>query len=68
MVERGKKFTSLHGTQHREYNGTAQAFATERRVTIEGEEDKFPLQAMTVSRQGIQMISQVEWISSEAES
>ena len=48
MVQRGKKYTSLHGTHHREYDGTAEALAANRRVTIDGEEDEFPLQAMTV--------------------
>ena len=48
MVQRGKKYTRLHGTHHREYDGTAEALAANRRVTIEGEEDEFPLQSMTV--------------------
>lgn len=48
MVQRGKKYTSLHGIHHREYDGIAEALGTNRRVTLEGEEDEFPLQAMTV--------------------
>ncbi|KAG8533371.1 uncharacterized protein KY384_002154 [Bacidia gigantensis] len=48
MVERGKKYTSLHGTHHCEYDGTAEALAPERRITFEGEEDEFPLQTTTV--------------------
>ena len=51
MVQRGKKYTSLHGIHHREYDGTAEALGANRRVTIDGEEDEFPLQAMTVSQE-----------------
>ena len=50
MVQRGKKYTSLRGTHHREYHGTAEALGANRRVTIEGEEDEFPLQATTVGQ------------------
>ena len=51
MVQRGKKYTSLHGIHHREYDGTAQALGPNRMVTFEGEEDQFPLQAMTVGQE-----------------
>ena len=50
MVQRGKKYTSLHGTHHREYDGTAEALGATRKVTFEGEEDEFPLQSMTVGQ------------------
>ncbi len=48
MVQRGKKCTSLHGIHHREYDGTVEAPAVDGRGRINGEEDEFPLQAMTV--------------------
>ena len=51
MVQRGKKYTSLHGIHHREYDGIAEALGADRRVTYEGEEDEFPLQAMTVGEE-----------------
>ena len=53
MVQRGKKYTSLHGIHHCEYDGTAEAMGANRMVTIEGEEDVFPLQSMTVSQREI---------------
>lgn len=52
MIQRGKKYTSFHGIHHREYDGTAEALAANRRVTIDGEEDEFPLQAITVGGEG----------------
>ena len=48
MVQRGKKYISLDGIHHREYDGTAEALGANRQVTYVGEEDEFPLQAMTV--------------------
>ena len=51
MVQRGKKYTSLHGIHHREYEGTAEALGASRKVTFEGEEDEFPLQSMTVGQE-----------------
>ena len=50
MVQRGKKYSSLHGIHHREYDGTAEALGANRMVTSEGEEDEFPLQSTTVSQ------------------
>lgn len=50
MVQRGKKYSSLHGIHHREYHGTAEALGANRKVTSEGEEDEFPLQSITVSQ------------------
>ena len=50
MVQRGKKYISLHGVHHREYDGTAEALGANRMVTSEGEEDEFPLQSTTVGQ------------------
>ena len=48
FVKRGKKFIDLHGIHHCEYDGTAEVLADNRKVTDQGEEDEFPLQATTV--------------------
>jgi hypothetical protein len=48
LVERGKKFVSLHGIHYRSYNGVAEALSPWRINTMFGEEDEFPLQSMMV--------------------
>ena len=51
MVQRGKKYTSLHGIHHREYDGTAEVLGANRMFTSEGEEDEFLLQSTTVGQE-----------------
>lgn len=48
MLARGRKFVSLHGVHHREYEGIAEALASSRRCSLLGEEDEFPLQSTLV--------------------
>jgi hypothetical protein len=49
LVARGKVFVSLMGIHHRWYAGTASALSPNRKTTvIDGEEDQFPLQSITV--------------------
>ncbi|KAF8244243.1 P-loop containing nucleoside triphosphate hydrolase protein [Wilcoxina mikolae CBS 423.85] len=48
MVARGKKFISLHGIHHRMYEGIAEALGSDRRSSLLGEEDEFPLQSTLI--------------------
>ncbi|KAF8534258.1 P-loop containing nucleoside triphosphate hydrolase protein [Trichophaea hybrida] len=48
MVERGKKFIGLHGIHHRMYEGIAQALGSDRKNSLLGEEDEFPLQSTLI--------------------
>jgi hypothetical protein len=48
MVARGKKFIGLHGIHHRMYEGIAQALGSDRKCSLLGEEDEFPLQSTLV--------------------
>jgi hypothetical protein len=48
MVARGKKFIGLHGIHHRMYEGIAEALGSDRRVSLFGEVDEFPLQSTLV--------------------
>lgn len=48
MIGRGKKFIGLHGIHHRMYNGIADALGGDRRTSLFGEEDEFPLRSTLV--------------------
>lgn len=48
MLARGRKFISLHGVHHREYEGIAEALAPSRKSSLLGEEDEFPLHSKLV--------------------
>ncbi|KAK0105050.1 hypothetical protein ONS96_004453 [Cadophora gregata f. sp. sojae] len=48
LTNRGRKFISMLGIHHRWYEGTAAALSLHRKSTIEGEEDEFPLQSITI--------------------
>ncbi|KAH7416737.1 P-loop containing nucleoside triphosphate hydrolase protein [Cadophora sp. MPI-SDFR-AT-0126] len=49
LVARGKSFISLMGIHHRWYSGTASALSLTRKTSvIEGEEDMFSLQSITI--------------------
>lgn len=48
MIARGKKFVGLHKIHHREYDGIAEILAPDRRTSLIGEEDEFPLQSTLI--------------------
>ncbi|KAH0541618.1 hypothetical protein FGG08_003908 [Glutinoglossum americanum] len=47
-VRRGKKFIGLHGMHHRMYKGIAEVLAADRRTSLMGEEDEFPLRSIRI--------------------
>ena len=51
MIARGKKFVGLHKIHHRTYDGVAEILAPDRRSSLLGEEDEFPLQSTLVRRE-----------------
>ena len=53
MIERGKKFISLHGKHHRAYEGIAEVLSENRVSSIFGEEDEFSQQSTLVRRIGV---------------
>lgn len=48
LVARGRKFVALFGIHHRWYDGVEKALSPNRRHTIVGERDEFPLQSLKV--------------------
>jgi hypothetical protein len=48
LVARGRKFVALFGIHHRWYDGVGKALSPNRRHTIFGESDEFPLQSLRV--------------------
>lgn len=48
LLDRGKKFCSLHGSHYRQYNGVAELLGENRNLTILGEDDSFPTRSTMV--------------------
>ncbi len=48
LIARGKKFCGLHGMHHRRYDGAAELLSDNRNLSIDGEEDYFPLRSTLV--------------------
>jgi hypothetical protein len=48
LVARGRRFVGLFGIHHRWYDGAGKALSPNRRHTLVGERDEFPLQSLQV--------------------
>lgn len=48
LIARGRKFVALFGIHHRWYDGIGKALSPNRRHTLVGEKDEFPLQSLRV--------------------